>query len=77
MSIAELQIDLIDKIMHLRDKAKLTELLEWLNFDLETEPYQTSVEDRQAVAEAEQQILRGEVFNYDQVKAKTKKWIKP
>lgn len=67
MSTSELQTDLINKITSITDEVKLREILELLKFQSDESIYQTSEEDKKAIAEAREQIANGETLTNEEV----------
>ena len=72
MSTAELKLDLISQIAGLTDKAKLRELMQLLQFQNEESLYITSEEEKNAIAEARQEIAEGKVFANEEVQKEIK-----
>lgn len=70
MSAAELQMDLINQIKNITDTVKLEELLQLVKFNTDKTVYVTNDEEKRAVAEAREQIARGEVISDEDVQAK-------
>ena len=75
MSTAELKLDLISQIAGLTDKVKLRELMQLLQFQNEESLYITSEEEKNAIAEARQEIAEGKVFANEEVQKEVKEWL--
>ena len=75
MSTAELQTDLINQIKGITDTVKLEELLQLVKFNTDKTVYVTNDEEKRAVAEAREQIARGEVISNEDFQAEIKKWL--
>jgi len=75
MSTAELQTDLINQIKGITDAVKLEELLQFVRFNTDKTVYVTNDEEKRAVAEAREQIARGEVISNEDVQTRIKKWL--
>ena len=75
MSTAELKLDLISQIAGLTDKVKLRELMQLLQFQNEESLYITSEEEKNAIAEARQEIAEGKVFTNEEVQIEIKEWL--
>ncbi|WP_308005075.1 hypothetical protein [uncultured Chryseobacterium sp.] len=63
MSTAELQIDLINQITGITNKARLKELLQLLQFQNDEEIYTTNEEEKKAVSEARIEIKEGSILS--------------
>ena len=75
MSTAELKLDLISQIAGLTDKVKLKEIMQLLKFQSEESIYITSAEDKNAVAEAREELIQGKVSSNEEVQNNIKKWL--
>lgn len=75
MSTAELQIDLINQITGITNKAKLKELLQLLQFQNDEEIYITNEEEKKAVSEARIEIKEGSILSDEDFQKKINAWL--
>lgn len=76
MSTAELKIDLIKKIATITDEAQLKEILQFLSFQMDQSTFITTDEEKNAIAEAREQIKKGEVSTNRDVQNELMEWLK-
>ncbi|HAO05637.1 MAG: hypothetical protein GXO46_14270 [Chlorobi bacterium] len=75
MSTAELQIDLINQITGITNKARLKELLQLLQFQNDEEIYVTNEEEKKAVSEARIEIKEGSVLSDEDFQKEINAWL--
>ncbi|WP_336690084.1 MULTISPECIES: hypothetical protein [unclassified Chryseobacterium] len=75
MSTAELQIDLINQITGITNKARLKELLQLLEFQNDEEIYITNEEEKKAVSEARTEIKEGSVLSDEDFQKEINAWL--
>lgn len=75
MSTAELQIDLINQITGITNKARLKELLQLLQFQNDEEIYITNEEEKKAVSEARIEIKEGSILSDEDFQKKINAWL--
>ncbi|MCF2219941.1 MULTISPECIES: hypothetical protein [Chryseobacterium] len=75
MSTAELQIDLINQITGITNKARLKELLQLLQFQNDEEIYITNEEEKKAVSEARIEIKEGSVLSDEDFQKEINAWL--
>lgn len=75
MSTAELQIDLINKITGITNKARLKELLQLLQFQNDEEIYATNEEEKKAVSEARIEIKEGSILSDEDFQKEINAWL--
>ncbi|WP_394665966.1 hypothetical protein [uncultured Chryseobacterium sp.] len=75
MSTAELQIDLINQITGITNKARLKELLQLLQFQNDEEIYLTNEEEKKAVSEARIEIKEGSVLSDEDFQKEINAWL--
>lgn len=75
MSTAELQIDLINQITGITNKARLKELLQLLQFQNDEEIYATNEEEKKAVSEARIEIKEGSVLSDEDFQKEINAWL--
>lgn len=75
MSTAELQIDLINQITGITNKARLKELLQLLQFQNNEEIYVTNEEEKKAVSEARIEIKEGSVLSDEDFQKEINAWL--
>ncbi|WP_336718783.1 hypothetical protein [Chryseobacterium mucoviscidosis] len=75
MSTAELQIDLINQITGITNKARLKELLQLLQFQNDEEIYVTNDEEKKAVSEARIEIKEGSVLSDEDFQKEINAWL--
>jgi len=75
MSTAELQIDLINKIIGITNKARLKELLQLLQFQNDEEIYATNEEEKKAVSEARIEIKEGSILSDEDFQKEINAWL--
>ncbi|AYN01985.1 hypothetical protein [Chryseobacterium sp. 3008163] len=61
MNTADLKIDIIKQINSITDKVRLEDLLQLLKFQTEKSVYITDEEEKNAIAEARNEIAEGKV----------------
>lgn len=75
MSTAELQIDLINQITGITNKARLKELLLLLQFQNDEEIYVTNEKEKKAVSEARIEIKEGSVLSDEDFQKEINAWL--
>lgn len=75
MSTAELQIDLINQITGITNKARLKELLQLLQFQNDEEIYITNEEEKKAVSEARIEIKEGSILSDEDFQKEINTWL--
>lgn len=75
MSTAELQIDLINQITGITNKARLKELLQLLQFQNDEEIYITNDEEKKAVSEARTEIKEGSILSDEDFQKEINAWL--
>lgn len=75
MSTAELQIDLINQITGITNKARLKELLQLLQFQNDEEIYITNEEEKKTVSEARIEIKEGSVLSDEDFQKEINAWL--
>lgn len=75
MSTAELQIDLINQITGITNKARLKELLQLLQFQNDEEIYITNEEEKKAVSEARIEIKEGSILSDEDFQKEINAWL--
>ncbi|BEV06353.1 hypothetical protein [Chryseobacterium gambrini] len=75
MSTAELQIDLINQITGITNKARLKELLQLLQFQNDEEIYATNEEEKKAVSEARIDIKEGSILSDEDFQKEINAWL--
>ncbi|WBV52374.1 hypothetical protein [Chryseobacterium gambrini] len=75
MSTAELQIDLINQITGITNKARLKELLQLLQFQNDEEIYITNEEEKKAVSEARTEIKEGSILSDEDFQKEINAWL--
>ncbi|REC47912.1 MULTISPECIES: hypothetical protein [Chryseobacterium] len=75
MSTAELQIDLINQITGITNKARLKELLQLLQFQNDEEIYVTNEEEKKAVSEARIEIKEGSILSDEDFQKEINAWL--
>ncbi|MDO3426758.1 hypothetical protein [Chryseobacterium urinae] len=75
MSTAELQIDLINQITGITNKARLKELLQLLEFQNDEEIYITNEEEKKAVSEARTEIKEGSILSDEDFQKEINAWL--
>ncbi|OVE52554.1 hypothetical protein [Chryseobacterium mucoviscidosis] len=75
MSTAELQIDLINQITGITNKARLKELLQLLQFQNDEEIYATNEEEKKAVSEARIEIKEGSILSDEDFQKEINAWL--
>lgn len=76
MSTAELKIDLINQITGIKDKVRLTELLQLIKFQEDLSVYVTDDDEKKAIVEARKEIQNGEVYSDAEVQKEIGEWLK-
>lgn len=75
MSTAELQIDLINQITGITNKARLKELLQLLQFQNDEEIYTTNEEEKKAISEARIEIKEGSILSDEDFQKEINAWL--
>lgn len=75
MSTAELKLNLINQITKITDKVRLKEIIQLLQFESEESIYTTNEEEKKAIEEAKNQILKGQAFSNEDVQKEIKSWL--
>jgi len=76
MKTVELKNILIHKIAGINDKSFLTAIKTIIESKSETTVYKTSSEQRDKIAEGQEQFSNGEYFTNEQVEIEVDKWLK-
>lgn len=76
MSTSELQLDLINKIANITDEIKLREILLLLQFQTDDSVFETSEEDKKAIAEAREQVANGHTLTNQEVQIEIHECLK-
>lgn len=77
MSIAELKLDLINKISGIREIEKLEEIMQLLKFQADLLPYVTNEEEKMAIQEARGQIKKGDFITNETLETDIQEWLNP
>lgn len=75
MNTAELKIDIINQINLITDKIKLEELLQLLKFQNEKSVYITDEIEKNAIAEARNEVAEGKVHYNTDVQKEINEWL--
>lgn len=75
MNTSDLKIDLITQIASLTDKVRIKELLQILKFESDNSVYTTTLEEKDVVSEARNEISNGEFISNDEFQKEINKWL--
>lgn len=73
---ADIKKDLISRIAKITDEFKLKEMLRFLEFQSDISVFETSNEEKDAIADAQTQIEKGAFLNHDEAENQFEEWLK-
>lgn len=73
---ADIKKDLISRIAKITDEFRLKEILRFLEFQSDISVFETSNEEKDAIADAQSQIEKGAFLTHDEAENQIEKWLK-
>jgi len=73
---ADIKKDLISRIAKITDEFKLKEMLRFLEFQSDVSVFETSNEEKSAIADAQNQIEKGAFLTHDEAENQIEEWLK-
>jgi len=73
---ADIKKDLISRIAKITDEFRLKEMLRFLEFQSDIFVFETSNEEKDAIADAQSQIEKGAFLTHDEAENQIEKWLK-
>jgi len=73
---ADIKKDLISRITKITDEFKLKEMLRFLEFQSDVSVFETSNEEKNAIADAQNQIKKGAFLTHDEAENQIEEWLK-
>ncbi|WP_277632650.1 hypothetical protein [Avrilella dinanensis] len=73
---ADIKKDLISRIAKITDEFRLKEMLRFLEFQSDISVFETSNEEKDAIADAQSQIEKGAFLTHDEAENQIEKWLK-
>lgn len=73
---ADIKKDLISRIAKITDEFRLKEMLRFLEFQSDISVFETSNEEKDAIADAQTQIEKGAFLNHDEAENQFEEWLK-
>lgn len=73
---ADIKKDLISRIAKITDEFRLKEMLRFLEFQSDISVFETSNEEKDAIADAQSQIEKGAFLTHDEAENQIEEWLK-
>ncbi|MCB0541260.1 MAG: hypothetical protein KDE33_27375 [Bacteroidetes bacterium] len=76
MNVAEIKLNLINKITELKNNSIVEELQKILDFELDTVTYKLSKLEKERILKAEEELKNSELIDNDSVNKQIDTWLK-